>query len=146
MFGTIFALNLFRVRTIAANIAGYSKKLVFLSACVLLSFAAHAGVLDNITACFKTGKVAVIEEHIAPNCEININGDKSAVSKIQAKLLIEGFFSKNTPSDFVITTSNTLSGSKYAVGKLTTATGKYDVYITFDAMDSNIITSIKISQ
>jgi hypothetical protein len=144
MFGIIFALSI-AMRSLTTNITRKLKALTLTCVCLCFYLLASAGVLEDVTTCFKTGKVATIEEHLGANCEINIDGEKSSVSKMQAKLLLEGFFSKNTPVDFTISTSNTLAGSKYAVGKLSTSAGKFDVYITFDASDSNVINSIKIN-
>jgi Domain of unknown function (DUF4783) len=128
-----------------ANISRKLKTITLIMMCLLISFASYAGIIEDLSACFRSGKISSIEEHLSNNCEIDITGNKSTVNKMQAKLLLEGFFSKNSPSDFTITTSNTLAGSKYAVGKLSTSMGKFDVYITLDAMDSNIITGIKIN-
>jgi hypothetical protein len=134
------------MRSNLAIIGSKIKSITLICVCLLISFTSYAGIVEDLSACFRTGKVSSIEEHLSSNCEIDISGNKSTVNKMQAKLLLEGFFSRNSPTDFTITTSNTLAGSKYAVGKLSTMMGKFDVYITLDAMDSNVVTGIKISQ
>jgi type 1 fimbria pilin len=128
----------------------FIKKILFLITFVMLNAQVllASELAENIKKGITNGNVDVFKENLDQTCTVVIGGNSNTVNQIQAELLIHNFFTQHTPSAFVLSSegASATSKNKYVVGKLTTANGVYDVYITLDLNNESIIKEIRFEQ
>jgi type 1 fimbria pilin len=128
----------------------FNKKILLLFAFVLLNAQVllASDLAENIKKGITNGNVDAFKENLDQTCTVVIGGNSNTVNQIQAELLIHNFFTQHTPTSFVLSSegTSTTSKNKYVVGKLTTANGTYDVYITLDLNNETIIKEIRFEQ
>ncbi len=78
--------------------------------------------------------IETLSTNFDSDIEICIGVDQDFYSKSEAKKKLKGFFSEVTPSagSFLHKGSNKNKSSKYSVGELKTAKGKYRVFIYYE--------------
>ncbi len=118
------------------------KKLLFTVCLVLFMQIARAqsGPMNDLVNAVRYGRVADISRFLDNVVPITINNNQSIYSHSQAEMVLKDFFSKNTPSDFIV--ANTGAGSSnstFAIGDLITATGRYSVYILLRSKDNSYL-------
>jgi hypothetical protein len=103
---------------------------------------------DAIKTGLSTGNAEGIKTFIGNTCTITIGSVANNVNALQSKLILQNFFNTNRPISFQLTQEggSKTSNAKYAVGVLKTVNGSFDVYITLDLMNENIIKEIRIAQ
>lgn len=91
-----------------------------------ISFAAfHPDIYDEISDAIKNGEAKEIAKFFDNNVNITILGQEDIYSKAQAELLLQNFFSKNTPRTFsLVHEGGPESAGKFVIGSLTTTDGK----------------------
>src|SRR6266404_3025658 len=100
------------------------KKLIALLSFVI-SASAYADVYDAIGNAIRTGDARQISTYFSSSVDLTILNQEDVYSKAHAELLVKDFFSKNTPRSFTIVhKGSSKEGTLFAVGTLTTATGK----------------------
>jgi hypothetical protein len=75
----------------------------------------------------KTGNSVELSKYFNTSIELAIPGKEDIYSSKQAELIIKDFFTKHVPSAFVVLHKGGKEGSQYAIGNLTTSTGKFRV-------------------
>lgn len=120
---------------------GYIYKKVLLTVCCVVLMhvvRAQSGPMNDMVNAVRYGRVADISRFLDNVVPITINNNQSIYSRTQAEMVLKDFFSKNTPSDFIV--ANTGAGgnnASFAIGDLITATGKYSVYILLKQKDNS---------
>lgn len=100
---------------------------------------ATGGVPDGISAAIKAGNSREFARYFNTNIELVLPNTEDVYSKTQAELIIKDFFSKNTPSNFVILHQGGKETSRYAIGTLTTNTGVFRVYFLLKISDGEAL-------
>jgi hypothetical protein len=108
------------------------KKL--LSIFLMLFLAATIGLAqsadETISAAIKVGNYKELSKHFDTKVELTIASKEDSYSKAQAELIVKDFFAKGKVSNYqVIHRGKSPDGAKYAIGTLTTSSGKYRTYI-----------------
>ena len=116
------------------------KKGLFTVCCVLTMHIAMAqsGPMNDLANAIRYGRVADISRFLDNVVPITMNNNQSIYSHTQAEMVLKDFFSKNPPSDFIVSNTGSAGGNAtFAIGDLITASGKYSVYILLKAKDSS---------
>jgi len=102
---------------------------------------AQANVLNSITSAMKAGDVGGVTRFMDNVVDITINNNQSTYSKTQAEMVLRDFFNKNAPKAFNIehTGNSADQTSFYSIGYLTTAGGRYRIYIFLKQKDGGYI-------
>ncbi|HAN78530.1 MAG TPA: hypothetical protein DCQ31_12580 [Bacteroidales bacterium] len=79
----------------------------------------------SISDAVKTGNSAQLAKHFFDNIEVIISGKENIYSRTQAERILNEFFSKNQPKDFVILHQGGKNASQFAIGRLSTNNGTY---------------------
>lgn len=97
----------------------------------LLAFTAQAQAdLGPVRGALRNGSAHDLAQYLAPAVEISFDGDKQNFSATQAELVLKDFFAKNGPTGFdFIHQGSSSEGIQYAVGRYTSSTGTYRVYV-----------------
>lgn len=105
---------------------GLLTVILFLSMFVAVKAQALEDVVNNIRGANVPGIAHYFDNLVA----ITINNNQSVYSKAQAEIVLKDFFGKNPVKDFVVMQSGTSgTSSRYAIGKLTTNGGSYNLYV-----------------
>ncbi|MBU1369932.1 MAG: DUF4783 domain-containing protein [Bacteroidetes bacterium] len=85
----------------------------------------------TVIEAFKQGEPDKIEPYFTSSIYLELPETKGTHSKNQTKILLKAFFSKHKPTDFILMESGKAidSQSNYYIGKLSTNTTDYQVYI-----------------
>ncbi|MDR3681310.1 MAG: DUF4783 domain-containing protein [Flavipsychrobacter sp.] len=114
-----------------------SALLIFTFVAFFVSVQAQTQLEDVVNA-IKSNRVSDMTKYFDNIVPITINNVQSTYSRTQAELVLKDFFGKNTPKDITILNSGAPTpSSKFAIGDLTTNTGKYSIYILFKLKDNN---------
>ena len=113
------------------------KKLVLSIKFTLLLFIAHAqnnghAPLENVVNAIKGDRIADMAQYFDIFVPVTINNNQQVYSHNQAQVVLQDFFDKNMPKDFVIMDNGSPDGNtKFLIGTfLATANNtKYVVYI-----------------
>ncbi len=117
----------------------YKRFLLFTVCCVmsLSVLYAQSGSMNDVVNAVRYGRVSDISRYMDNVVPITINNTQSIYSHTQAEMVLKDFFSKNTPSDFIVSNTGTgNSNSTFAIGELITPSGKYNVYILLKSKDT----------
>ena len=101
---------------------------------------------EALSSALKVGNYKELSKHFDTKIELNIASKEDSYSKAQAELIIKDFFSKQKVSNYaVIHRGKSPDGAKYAIGTLTTSSGKYRTYIlTKDVGGSTRVQQLRI--
>jgi hypothetical protein len=110
------------------------KKWISLAVLLLALISVKASVpeiFDEIAAGIKTGDVKMLSRNFNSSIDLTIGTVENTYSKAQAEQLLRDFFAANKPTSFTIIHQGlSKEGAKYAIGTLTTASGKsFRVYL-----------------
>ncbi len=93
--------------------------------------------LEDVVNAIKSNRVSDMTKYFDNIVPITINNVQSTYSRTQAELVLKDFLGKNTPIDITILNSGAPTpSSKFAIGDLSTNTGKYSIYILFKLKDN----------
>lgn len=118
------------------------KRALLLSIFTLLSFVVvRAQTLEDVTAQIRNGNVPAMTKYFDNIVTITITGTPSAYSKTQAEMVLKDFFTKNQVKDFTVMQTGTAPNNncKYAIGKLTTSNGNYQLYVLLKLKEQNFL-------
>lgn len=88
--------------------------------------------LEDVINGIRSANVPAISKYFDKFITITINNNQSVYSNAQGEMVLKDFFSKNAIKEFTVMQQGATSGgndSKYAIGKLTTATTSYRIYV-----------------
>jgi hypothetical protein len=98
---------------------------------------AKAQALEDVVTYLRNGNVGLLAKSFDNIVTITVSSNQSAYSKTQAEMVLKDFFGKNIVKDFVVMQSGTApnNNSKYAIGKLTTTNGNFQLYVLMKLKD-----------
>lgn len=95
------------------------------------SFSQHprTGLPVGITESFENGDARLLAQYFNPHIELAILERQDVYSRAQAQLIVQSFFNRNPVISFNWMYQGGTETSKYAIGRLTSSTGIYRVYL-----------------
>lgn len=116
-------------------------KRTFFRACLLvwlglLTVASYAQseAFGAVRGAIRNGSAQELSAYLGPIVEIGYDGDKKSYKASEANAVLKAFFAKNPPSTFdFIHQGSSNEGTKYAIGKYTSKTGSYRVFVKMKA-------------
>jgi hypothetical protein len=99
------------------------------------------GSLDAISKALGTGDAATLSNYFDQNVEVCVLDSEEVYPKTQAIQIVRDFFGKNKPKSYaqVHQGASTGKASQYTIGKLTTATGVFRVYVYLKVSGSSTL-------
>jgi len=95
---------------------------------VKINASAQSDIPQAMFDALKSGNTAELSKYFNSSIELSIPGQQEIYSKQQAELILKNFFAKHVPAGFtVVHKGGGNEGSQYAIGNLTTSSGKYRV-------------------
>lgn len=98
----------------------------------LLTIAGYAQgeAFGAVRGAIRNGSAQELSAYLGPLVEIGYDGDKKSYKPSEASEVLKAFFAKNPPSTFeFIHQGSSNEGTKYAIGKYTSKTGSYRVFV-----------------
>ena len=87
-------------------------------------------LIRSVEIAIKSGSSKELSNFLHSTVEINLEGNISSYSKMQAEYVLKDFFKKNPPTDFeIIHNGASKGGLKYAIGKYSCKRGFYRVWM-----------------
>jgi hypothetical protein len=102
----------------------------------LLSVASYAQTeaFGAVRGAIRSGSAQELTPYLGTKVEVGFDGDKKSYTASEAESVLKNFFAKNPPAAFdFIHQGSSNEGTKYAIGKYTTKTGAYRVFIKMKA-------------
>jgi len=101
---------------------------------IVVPFMIMATVIDDlssIAAAIKSGNSKSLAEYFDNTVELKVLNKEGAYSKSQAEAIVKDFFAKNPPKNFIFKFDGPSggNGAHYAIGTLTTDSGKFRTYV-----------------
>lgn len=95
----------------------------------------------DIEQAMRDGNVKVLANYFGSTIDITINNSQSTYSRVQAQMVLRNFFNKISVKDYDLqhTGISSTSNALFTIGSLTTATGKYKVYMYLKQRDKNTV-------
>lgn len=114
--------------------------LIVLMSVSFLSVRAQSG-LDAITKALSAGDATALSNYFDQNVEVCVMDNEEVYAKTQAAQIVRDFFGKNKPKAYaqVHQGASTGKASQYTIGKLTTATGNFRVYVYLKVSGSSTL-------
>ena len=99
--------------------------------CSVVAGSAQPAAADGIGRAIRSGNAGDIVRLSGNTLDITINNSQATYSRTQGELVLRDFFSRNAVKDYVIehTGTSAASNSMFTIGTLSTASGKYRVYV-----------------
>jgi len=95
-----------------------------------LSGKAQEDIIHNVEAALKIGSSKELSRYFSQTVEINLEGEISSYSKMQAEYVLKDFFKKYPPENFeIIHNGASKGGLKYAIGKYSCKRGDFRVWM-----------------
>lgn len=114
----------------------YKRTFLTILFSVFMLVAAKAQVLEDVVNNIRSGNAAAMTKYFDKIVAISINNNQSTYSGAQAEMVLKDFYSKNPVKDFVIMqTGSSGTSSKFVIGKLTTSSGNYQLYVVMKMKD-----------
>ena len=90
-----------------------------------------AEIFDEVSESIKSGDVKSLSRSFNNSIDLTVGSQENTYSKAQAEQVLRDFFNENKPFSFsFIHQGLSKEGAKYAIGRLTTYTGKtFRVYL-----------------
>jgi hypothetical protein len=123
--------------------------LITLSCIFVLPQARAQSQLEDVVNSIRSNKISDIYKYYDNIVPITMNNVQSTYSRSQADMVLKDFFQKNPVSDLnVLNNGSPNSSSKFVIGDLITATGKYSIYILFKLKDNStyLLQEIRINK
>lgn len=91
----------------------------------------------EIVEAIKLGDTEKLANHFSDNVELALFDKEDVYSKVQAKRILENFFKKHEPNNFVLLHQGGKVGSQYAIGNLSTSYEIFRVYFMIKTSQKN---------
>jgi len=117
--------------------------LIVFSLILSLNSSANYFQSDNLTQevsqAVRTGNSRELANFFSQNIDLTLPDSEGTFSKAQAEVIIRNFFSRNTPTSFLVSHQGTSrDGSSYAIGIMQTRQGQaYRVYFLLKKVSEN---------
>ena len=104
--------------------------------------------MDEVLNAIKHNHIQDIGKYLDNFVPITINNNQANYSHNQAQLVLNDFFGKNPPRDFVVMNTGTPnSTSKFTISDFTSPNGKFNIYILTRQKDNSyVVKEIRISK
>lgn len=107
--------------------------LIWLSLLAVASYA-QSEAFGAVRGAIRNGSAQELSAYLGPTVEIGYGGDKKSYKASEAGAVLKTFFTQNPPSAFdFIHQGSSNEGTKYAIGKYTSKTGSYRVFVKMKA-------------
>jgi len=84
----------------------------------------------------KAGDASELAKYLNTSIDLNLEGEVSTYSKVQAEFVLRDFFKKHTPNDFsIVHTGSSKGGLQFAIGKYQSGTDNYNVLMRVREVD-----------
>jgi hypothetical protein len=93
------------------------------------SFSLSQEIPRDIAIAFKVGNADELSRYFNNTIELVILDKEDVYSKVQAKQIIDQFFSDHTPKSFEFVHQGGKEESQFAIGKLVTFNGTFRIYL-----------------
>lgn len=115
----------------------YKSVLLTFTFLALVAGAKAQTQLEDVVNAIKSNRISDMTRYFDNVVPITINNVQSTYSRTQAELVLKDFFIRNAPQDVnIINSGSPTSSSKFAIGDVTTNSGKYSIYILFKLKDN----------
>ncbi len=94
-----------------------------------------AQIPDEIILSLKSGNAKTLSEYFNQNVELVVPENDNVYSKAQAQLIVNDFFSINSPQGFSVIHQGGKEGAQYVIGNLSTRKGFFRVYFLLKKND-----------
>jgi hypothetical protein len=102
---------------------------------------------EGIVLSFKAGNAAELSKHFHNNVELIILDKEDVYSRSQAEQILRKFFGEHKTKAFKIIFEGGKESSRYAIGSLQTAKGRFRVYVLIKKQDgSPLIHQLRIEE
>jgi chromosomal replication initiation ATPase DnaA len=133
----------FAIKTLTNYIVRYFMNKIYKPVLLIFAFLAMFAYtnaqtqLEDVVNAIKANRVSDMTRYFDNIVPITINNVQNTYSRTQAELVLKDFFNKNTPQDInILNSGSPTPSSKFAIGDLSTNTGKYSIYILFKLKDN----------
>lgn len=89
-----------------------------------------------LVSAFKAGNAAKIASYFAENVDLSILDTENLYSKSQAEQILKSFFTKHSPSEFIIVHKGKSGTSEYFIGELTCTDAIFRVTLNSKSIDT----------
>ena len=97
-------------------------------------------LIRSVKTAIKSGSSKELANFLHSTVEINLEGNISSYSKMQAEYVLKDFFKKNPPTDFeIIHNGASKGGLKYAIGKYSCNRGFYRVWMRIKEFSGKLL-------
>ncbi|PID89607.1 MAG: DUF4783 domain-containing protein [Bacteroidia bacterium] len=121
------------------------KLLIVLFLCSAWNDIGADEIPSEIVEALKAGNSEHLAEFFNESIELVIFDSEEVYSKTQARLILENFFNKHKPSNFVLLHQGGKNNSQFAIGNLTTSYEIFRVYFLLkNGKDKNLIHELRI--
>lgn len=97
------------------------------------------GVTDDVISAFQDGNANQLSNYFNSNVELIYDGPGKIYNKNQAGMIMEDFFSKNSPTDFTKIHEGDKESSIFLIGNLTTSSKSFRVSILMKKSGSTFL-------
>lgn len=95
--------------------------------------------LEDVVNSIRSNKISDISKYFDNIVPITMNNVQSTYSRSQADMVLKDFFQKNPVTELnILNNGSPNSSSKFVIGDMVTANGKYSIYILFKLKDNTI--------
>lgn len=99
---------------------------LLITSIALLSSFTLLSEIDNVISAIKNGNATQIAKYFDDKVQLTMPDKSNSYSKIQAESIVQGFFSGNAVTSFVVIHQGSNDdGSQYCIGTLQTTKGTY---------------------
>jgi hypothetical protein len=121
--------------------------LVWLGLLSVTSYA-QSEAFGAVRGAIRNGSAQELTPYLGAKVEVGYDGDKKSYTASEAESALKNFFAKNPPAAFdFIHQGSSNEGTKYAIGKYTSKTGAYRVFIKMKSgSGSPVIDTIDFTQ
>ncbi len=117
----------------------YNIVLFSLFSILFSSFGMQDDIPTDIKQAFRNGDSKKLSNYIGATLELSILEDESIYSKSQSLIIIQKFFNKYPPSNFVVLHQGGKASSKYAIGNLTSQNKTFRVTLLLKIRENQVI-------
>lgn len=119
--------------------------------CAMLLFAVATvfaqDVPSGVVSAFKKGSASELKPFLANSVELTLPGQNGVTDQAKSVSILNDFFTKNKPTGFSVNHQGKKGESSFAIGTLTTSSGKYRVNCFFKKIQNNyLIHQIRIEK
>lgn len=110
---------------------------IIFSLCCLstAAFGQTTAAMSGVQSGIRSGNANAVVRYAGARVDLTLQGNSSRYSKAQAEMILKDFFSRNAVKEFLIQQNGRAGNNYFSIGELSTANGKYRIYIA--VVDNN---------